>query len=75
MIKVVCDGCGKVLPDNGDKCVNVDFNHYELPKGRMKSTVGDHELNLCLDCAESVVDFVSKMLAKNIEERRLIEGQ
>ena len=26
MIKVICDGCGKVLPENGENCVNVDFN-------------------------------------------------
>lgn len=73
MIKVICDGCGKVLPENGENCVNVDFNHYSLPKGRF-THVKDHEINLCLDCAELVTGFVAEMLAKNIEERRLIEG-
>ena len=74
MIKVICDGCGKVLPDDCKNCVNVDFNHYELPRGRMKSTIGDHEVNLCLDCAERVKDFVAEMLEKNRQERKLIEG-
>ena len=72
MIKVICDGCGKVLPDDHKNCVNVDFNHYELPKGRF-THVKDHEINLCLDCAELVTEFVAQMLAKNREAQRIVE--
>ena len=73
MLKVICDGCGKVMPDDFKNVVNVDFNHYELPAGRL-NYIKNQEINLCIDCADRVEKFVMEMLEKNRQERKLIEG-
>ena len=73
MIKVICDGCGKVLDDKGKNVVNVNFNHYTLPKGRMK-LIGDEEVNLCLACAEDVQKFIADMMAENRKFQNIVEN-
>lgn len=74
MIKVICDGCGKVLPDDHKNCVNIIFAHYQLEPGRLKHTKDD-EINFCLDCAEKTQGFIADMLTKHREIQKLIEGK
>lgn len=74
MIKVICDICGKVLPDKGEKTVNLDFNSYLIAGSRLKND-SDREYNLCVYCANELYDTIQVMKAQHEQERKLIEGE
>ena len=73
MIKVICDICGKVLPDNGERTVNLNFNSYEIAGARFNKQ-SDREYNLCVYCANEMYDTIQVMKAQRDQERKLIEG-
>lgn len=75
MIKVICDICGKVLPDNGEQSVNLDFNCYDIKGSRLRvNHPEDREYNLCVYCANEMYDTIQVMKAQHEQERKLIEG-
>jgi len=64
MIKIYCDICGKELAEDCSDQVNLDFNFYAM-SGFVLELEGkhfkDHELNLCVSCAESVVSDIEDL--------------
>lgn len=78
MIKIICDMCGKVMDRLGDETINVDFNSYGVAEAKLKKICGsnnDYEYNLCIMCASKVHKQLADIKHKNMEERKLIEGE
>ena len=65
MVKVYCDMCGKPVDQNIDG-VNLDFFNYGVVKFK---TDWKAEKNLCIACAQRVLNWINNECSKINNER------
>jgi len=63
MVRIFCDICNKELEEHGSNQVNLQFCYYGLHDFEvvLNGKNYNNELNLCKDCADSVVSDIEDL--------------